>query len=99
MKKAWIALSAAACLLSAFPAHAQTSRPSWVVTQIYNYNHPLAATDSAELATKMSTMAGDAFAFYRGTDHMFYQDTLTLPASSYATTCAHSARAARQAAG
>jgi uncharacterized protein (DUF2252 family) len=85
MKKSWIALSAAACLLSAFSAQAQTSRPSWVVTQIYNYNHPLAATDSAELATKMSTMAGDAFAFYRGTDHIFYQDMLTLPASSYAT--------------
>ncbi|WP_133648293.1 DUF2252 domain-containing protein [Paraburkholderia flava] len=86
MKKSWIALSAAACLLGSVSAHAQTSRTSWVVTQIYNTNHPFAATDSTDLATKMSTMAGDAFSFYRGTDHIFYQDMKTLPASSYTTT-------------
>lgn len=84
MKKAWIALSAA-CLLCSSAVEAQTSRTGWVVTQIYNYNHPFAATDSADLATKMATMAGDAFDFYRGTDHLFYQDMLTLPASKYAT--------------
>lgn len=85
MKKRLLALSAC-CLLSAISAHAQSSRPSWVVTQIYNYNHPFAATDSTDLATKMSTMAVDSFAFYRGTDHIFYQDMQTLPASSYTTT-------------
>nr|WP_239482892.1 DUF2252 family protein [Paraburkholderia sp. C35] len=31
-------------------------------------------------------MAVDSFAFYRGTDHIFYQDMQTLPASSYTTT-------------
>lgn len=55
------------------------------MTQIYNYNHPFAATDSTDLATKMATMAGNAFSFYRGTDHIFYQDMLTLPASAYTT--------------
>ena len=85
MKKALIVLSIAG-LLCVSAAQAATSRTSWVVSQIYNYNHPFAATDSADLATKMSTMAGDAFDFYRGTDHIFYQDMATLPASSYATT-------------
>jgi uncharacterized protein (DUF2252 family) len=85
MKKALIVLSLAS-LLCASAAQAATSRTSWVVSQIYNYNHPFAATDSTDLATKMSTMAGDAFDFYRGTDRIFYQDMATLPASSYATT-------------
>ncbi|OOG41584.1 DUF2252 family protein [Rhodanobacter sp. C05] len=85
MKKAWIVLSLAS-LLCASAAQAATSRASWVVSQIYNYNHPFAATDTTDLATKMSTMAGDAFDFYRGTDHIFYQDMATLPASSYTTT-------------
>lgn len=85
MKKALIVLSLAS-LLCVSAAQAATSRTSWVVSQIYNYNHPFAATDSTDLATKMSTMAGDAFDFYRGTDHIFYQDMATLPASSYATT-------------
>lgn len=84
MKKTWIAV-AAACLIAVAPVHAQSSRTSWVVNQIYNYNHPFAATDSTDLATKMSTMAADSFAFYRGTDHIFYQDMLTLPASNYTT--------------
>ena len=85
MKKALIVLSLAS-LLCVSAAQAATSRTSWVVSQIYNYNHPFAATDSTDLATKMSTMAGDAFDFYRGTDHIFYQDMATLPASSYVTT-------------
>lgn len=84
MKKAWIGLSVA-CLLCTSVAQAQTSRTSWVVTQVYNYNHPFAATDSTDLATKMVTMASDAFSFYRGTDHIFYQDMRTLPASNYTT--------------
>jgi uncharacterized protein (DUF2252 family) len=85
MKKVLIVLSIAS-LLCVSAAQAATSRTSWVVSQIYNYNHPFAATDSTDLATKMSTMAGGAFDFYRGTDHIFYQDMATLPASSYATT-------------
>lgn len=84
MKKAWIALSVAALLLAS-GAQAATSRGSWVVSQVYGYNHPLAATDSAELAIKMATMASSAFDFYRGTDHLFYRDMQTLPASAYTT--------------
>ncbi|GHD67549.1 DUF2252 domain-containing protein [Jeongeupia chitinilytica] len=64
-------------------AFAATSRPSFVTTEIYNYNHPYAAQASAELATKMSKMNGSAFYFYRGTNHIFFKDTTTLPASSY----------------
>ncbi len=67
-------------------AEAASVRSSWVQTQVYNYNHPFAATDSADLATKMSVMSASAYSFYRGTDHIFYQDMLTLPASSYVTT-------------
>ena len=66
-------------------AQAATSRPSWVVSQVYNANHPFAATDSTDLATKMSTMAASAFNFYRGTDHIFFADMATLPPSAYAT--------------
>lgn len=66
-------------------AQAATSRSSWVVSQIYGYNHPFAATDRADLATKMSTMAASAFDFYRGTDQIFYQDMATLPPSAYTT--------------
>ncbi|NII73463.1 uncharacterized protein (DUF2252 family) [Dyella sp. SG562] len=84
MKKAWIVLSLAS-LLCASAAHAASTRTSWVVSQVYGYNHPFAATDSAELGTKMSTMAASAFNFYRGTAHIFYQDMQTLPASSYTT--------------
>lgn len=85
MKQAWIVLSAAG-LLCASLAHAASTRTSWVVSQVYGYNHPFAATDSAELGTKMSTMASSAFNFYRGTAHIFYQDMQTLPASNYTTT-------------
>lgn len=84
MKKALMALAAAG-LLFASASQAATSRTSWVVQQVYGYNHPFAATDSTDLATKMSTMAGSAFNFYRGTDHIFYQDMTTLPASAYTT--------------
>ncbi|MBB5192830.1 uncharacterized protein (DUF2252 family) [Silvimonas terrae] len=78
-------LSCLALLLSFASAatFAATSRASWVVNDIYNYNHPYAATDSADLATKMSTMNGSAFYFYRGTADIFYHDMTTLPASAY----------------
>jgi uncharacterized protein (DUF2252 family) len=62
---------------------AQTSRPTWVVNDIYNYNHPYAATDSTDLAIKMQTMNSSAFYFYRGTADIFYHDMSTLPASDY----------------
>ena len=81
-------LSLLACLAvsaTSPDASAATSRSSWVVSQVYGYNHPYAATDSAELSTKMATMAQSPFNFYRGTDHIFYQDMLTLPASAWVT--------------
>src|SRR5262249_32916655 len=80
MKK--IALLIASAMLS-LSAHAASSRQTWVVNQVYNYNHQFAATDSADLATKMSTMAASPFLFYRGTAHIFYQDMATRPASLY----------------
>ncbi|HEY2344905.1 MAG TPA: DUF2252 family protein [Xanthomonadaceae bacterium] len=55
------------------------------MSQIYSENHPYAATDSADLATKMATMTTNAYDFYRGTDGIFYQDMLTLPGSAYTT--------------
>lgn len=67
-------------------AHAATSRPAWVTSQLYSFNHQFAATNSTELAAKMSTMAGSPFQFYRGTAHIFFQDMLTRPGSAYATT-------------
>jgi uncharacterized protein (DUF2252 family) len=70
------------CLASS-SVFAAISRPAWVVNDIYNYNHPYAATDSTDLATKMQTMNSSAFLFYRGTADIFYHDTSTLLASSY----------------
>ena len=64
-------------------AQAATQRSAWVVNDVYSYNHPYAATDSADLATKMQLMTTSAFDFYRGTADIFYRDTTTLPASSY----------------
>ena len=64
-------------------AQGATSRSSFVVSDIYNYNHPYAATDSGDLATKMQLMSTSAFYFYRGTADIFYRDTATLPASSF----------------
>ena len=83
MQKSILALTLALSLAASGAAAAQTSRSSWVVSDIYNYNHPYAATDSADLATKMQTMDGDVFSFYRGTADIFYHDMVTLPASAY----------------
>jgi uncharacterized protein (DUF2252 family) len=74
---------AAAILVSNVPAQAASPRSSWLVNEIYTYNHQFAATDSADLATKMSTMASSPFKFYRGTDHVYFKDMATLPASLY----------------
>lgn len=66
-------------------ASAATPRASWVVSEVYGYNHPYAASASNELDTKMATMSLSAYNFYRGTDHIFFRDMLTRPASAYAT--------------
>lgn len=71
--------------LAAGAAHAAADRQSWVEAELYRHNHPMAASQPAELATKMTKMAVSPFAFYRGTAHIFYQDMKTLPASAYLT--------------
>ncbi len=72
-----------AMALSMNVASAASSRSSWVVSQIYSYNHPWKSQLPQELATKMQKMRANAFAFYRGTAHLFYQDMLSWPASAY----------------
>ncbi|MDD5277096.1 MAG: DUF2252 domain-containing protein [Methylovulum sp.] len=70
-------------------AVAASSRKSWVVQKIYTYNHPFAVNLPDELATKMTKMAASAFSFYRGTAHLFYEDTKNTavwPASWYTNT-------------
>lgn len=82
MQKNLASLALALCLASS-SALAASSRAAWVVSDIYAYNHPYAANDSSDLATKMQTMNSSAFLFYRGTADIFYRDMATLPASSY----------------
>lgn len=85
---AMLALTCAALL--PLTSQAASSRDSWVVNELYLWNHPLAATDSADLATKMEKMSASPFLFYRGTAHLFFRDMGTLPASSYvSSTTAH----------
>ncbi|MFD1627044.1 DUF2252 domain-containing protein [Azospirillum griseum] len=74
------------CLLAAAPALAATSRPGWVESELYGFNHPLAQAQPAEVATKMDKMAVSPFAFYRGTAHLFYRDMANLPPSAYLNT-------------
>jgi uncharacterized protein (DUF2252 family) len=81
LKRAAIALVTGMMICAG--AQAATSRPSFVVSDVYNANHPYAATDSGDLATKMQLMSSSAFYFYRGTADIFYRDTVTLPASSF----------------
>ncbi|MES2297162.1 MAG: DUF2252 family protein [Pseudomonadota bacterium] len=84
MKTIWMPTLLAACTLAAVPTvQAASSRPAWVVDQVYQYNHQFAATDSADLASKMATMAASPFLFYRGSNHIFFQDMASLPASLY----------------
>lgn len=78
-----LALAMAACAQA--PADAASARDGWVVEQIREHNHPYAASAQGELDTKLATMAGGAFAFYRGTAHLFFQDMTTLPGSAYAS--------------
>jgi uncharacterized protein (DUF2252 family) len=63
---------------------AATSRYSWVVNELYSYNHPFALQLPRELATKMEKIHDSPFAFFRGTAHIFYRDMKTLPASNCA---------------
>ncbi|MFD1297722.1 DUF2252 family protein [Lysobacter gummosus] len=77
-----LVLALAACT-NAADADAAVARKSWVVAQIRDYNHPYASIASNELDTKLATMAGGAYDFYRGADHLFYQDMLARPASAY----------------
>jgi uncharacterized protein (DUF2252 family) len=67
-------------------ANAASVRDNWVVQEVYSYNHPFATQLPGELATKMSKMAASPFSFYRGTAHVYYRDTATLPASAYLNT-------------
>lgn len=78
-------LAVCVALCATVSAFAATPRPGWVVSEIYAYNHPYAATAGGELETKMATMALSAYGFYRGTDHLFFRDMTTMPASAYAT--------------
>lgn len=80
----WVLVFALFCGAIAH-ASAATPRASWVVSEVYGYNHPYAASASNELDTKMATMSLSAYNFYRGTDHIFFRDMLTRPASAYAT--------------
>jgi uncharacterized protein (DUF2252 family) len=67
----------------ASPVQAATLRSSWVENEIYQYNHPFASQLPQELAIKMQKMKASPFAFYRGTDHIFYRDMQTLPSSGF----------------
>lgn len=67
----------------ASPVQAATLRSTWVENEIYQYNHPFASQLHQELATKMQKMTASPFAFYRGTDHIFYRDMQTLPSSGF----------------
>ena len=78
-------LFAVMLILSVIPAmsHAASSRYSWLVDQLYTFNHPFKAQLPGELSAKMEKMAVNPFAFYRGTAHLFYQDMNTWPTSAY----------------
>lgn len=76
-------VSTLASVLLPMETKAANSRQAWVVQQIHDYNHPFAANLPNELATKMTKMAVNAFSFYRGTAHLFYEDTKKAASSAY----------------
>lgn len=78
---------AMACVVLAIAGQVSAAGPrsAWLVSEIYAYNHPFAATAAGELATKMATMSEGPYAFYRGTAHVFHRDMQTWPMSAYAT--------------
>jgi len=76
----------AAQIISVKAVEASVPRSKFVTQELYNFNHPLATQLSGEVATKMSKMAVNPFAFFRGTAHIFYKDmvnTSLFPASKY----------------
>jgi uncharacterized protein (DUF2252 family) len=86
----WLALASLAIAstqaLVPKAVEAASPRSSFVTQELYNFNHPLAGQLSAEVATKISKMSVNAFAFYRGTAHIFYRDmqnTALFPTSQY----------------
>jgi uncharacterized protein (DUF2252 family) len=72
-----VLLAASAIATLPLAAQAAAPRASWVTQNIYSFNHPYAAQLPQELATKMDKMSVSAFAFYRGTAHLYYQDMKT----------------------
>ncbi len=84
-----VALTWMVCVLAlaaASPASAPAQRSDWVVSGIRAYNQPFAAiAASGELDAKMKTMARSPLNFFRGTNHLFFHDMRTLPASAYVT--------------
>lgn len=58
-------------------------RPEFVQQAIYQFNHPFAALAADELKTKMQKIGVNAFAFFRGTAHLFYEDLRTQPTSRF----------------
>jgi len=60
-----------------------SARSAWIVNQLFAHNHQFAATNAADLAFKMGAMEHSLLAWFRGTDHIFFQDMATLPASRY----------------
>lgn len=69
-----LALPAFSLMIIPIQTEAATSRQDWLVSQIYAYNHPFAANLPNELVVKMNKMSLNAFSFYRGTAHLFYED-------------------------
>lgn len=58
-------------------------RPEFVQQAIYQFNHPFAAQAAGELRTKMQKIGVNAFAFFRGTAHLFYEDLRTQAPSGF----------------
>ena len=80
----WMVCVPALALASA--ASAATPRSDSVVSGIRAHNQPFAAVAvSGELDAKMKTMARSPLNFFRGTNHLFFHDMRTLPASAYVT--------------
>lgn len=74
MKTLYYLMTVVLLVMASTATAAPVSRKADVVASIYAYNHPFAATLPGELAVKMDKMAVDAFAFYRGTAHLFFSD-------------------------
>jgi hypothetical protein len=71
------------CAAQCMGTEAATSRSAWLVNDICSYNHPYAATDSADLATKMQLTGTSAFYFLPRHGDIFDRDKVTFPPSAY----------------